>query len=94
MAKVQKRTFSLPEDQSAYIDAKVAAGGYASSSEVVREGLRALQEKDALIERWLQEEVVPSYDKWVADGRPTRSSDEVFADLEARIKSRAARKAT
>lgn len=59
MSKVQKRTFSLPEDQAAYIDAKVATGGYVSSSEVIREGLRAMQQRDAAIERWLRQDVLP-----------------------------------
>ncbi|MBK1992609.1 type II toxin-antitoxin system ParD family antitoxin, partial [Campylobacter sp. 2018MI35] len=44
MAKASKRTFSLPEEQAAYIDAKVDDGTYASASEVVKAGLRALQE--------------------------------------------------
>eukprot|EP01036_Dinobryon_divergens_P018833 gene18833-25684_t len=56
MAKVVKRTFSLTEEQARFIDARVEAGGYVSGSEVVREGLRGLQESDAAIERWLQEE--------------------------------------
>jgi len=57
LAKVAKRTFSLPPEQAAYIDAKVEDGAYASGSEVVRAGLRALRERDAAVERWLSEEV-------------------------------------
>ncbi|MBL8554624.1 MAG: type II toxin-antitoxin system ParD family antitoxin, partial [Phenylobacterium sp.] len=57
-----KRTFSLAEEQAEYIDAKVASGDYASASEVVRDGLRALRERDAAVERWLREEVAPEYD--------------------------------
>lgn len=59
MAATAKRSFSLPAEQSAFIDAQVAAGTFASASEVVRAGLRALQERDAAVERWLREEVVP-----------------------------------
>ena len=81
MARVTKRTFSLPENQSAFIDAKVAAGGYASSSEVVREGLRALQERDAAMERWLTEEVGPTYDRWKAGLEKMHPADEVFDEL-------------
>ena len=39
MASAEKRTFSLPSD------------AYASGSEVIRAGLRALQERDAAVER-------------------------------------------
>ena len=47
MAKVSKRTFSLSAEQATYIDVKVDSGAYASGSEVIRAGLRALQERDA-----------------------------------------------
>ena len=78
MAKVSKRTFSLSDEQAAYIDAKVDDGAYASASEVVRAGLRALQERDAAVERWLKDEVIPTYDAMKADpsqeSLPRRSS--------------------
>lgn len=63
----RKRTFSLPPEQADYIDAKVAAGAFASASEVVRAGLRALKERDEAVERWLREEVAPTYDAMAAD---------------------------
>ena len=47
MSAAEKRTFSLPTEQASYIDSLVASGTYASASEVVRAGLRALQERDA-----------------------------------------------
>lgn len=59
MAAAEKRTFSLPSEQASYIDSLVATGTYATSSEVIRAGLRALQERDAAVDRWLREEVVP-----------------------------------
>jgi antitoxin ParD1/3/4 len=60
MAAIQKRTFSLPHEQAQFIDGLVASGAYATSSEVIRDGLRALQERSAAVERWLREEVVPT----------------------------------
>lgn len=62
MANAAKRTFSLPASHMAYVEAKVASGDYASGSEVIRAGLRALQERDAAIDRWLLTEVAPVYD--------------------------------
>jgi antitoxin ParD1/3/4 len=67
MPATSKRTFSLPVEQSNFIDKQVASGTYASGSEVVRAGLRALQERDAAVERWLKEEVVPVYDAMKAE---------------------------
>jgi antitoxin ParD1/3/4 len=59
MPASEKRSFSLPIEQADYIDKLVASGAYATSSEVIRAGLRALQERDDAVERWLREEVVP-----------------------------------
>ena len=42
-----RRSLRLPAADLAYIDAKVAAGGYASDSDVVRAGLTALREREA-----------------------------------------------
>jgi antitoxin ParD1/3/4 len=78
----QKRTFSLAEEQAEYIDAKVEAGEFASASEVVRAGLRALKERDDAVERWLREEVLPVYDAMEADPSLGIPADEVFADIE------------
>ena len=66
MSATEKRTFSLPAEQAAFIDQLVQSGTYATSSEVIRAGLRALQERDAAVERWLREEVAPTYDAWKA----------------------------
>jgi antitoxin ParD1/3/4 len=80
---VQKRTISLPPAQASYIDALVETGTYASASEVVRAGLRALQERDAAVERWLKEEVVPVYDAMQADPGRGIPADQVLAALRA-----------
>lgn len=61
-----KRTISLPSEHSNYIDKQVASGKYASASEVVRAGLRALQERDEVIEEWILREVVPAYENIMA----------------------------
>ena len=71
MTTTEKRTVSLPSEQARFIDSLVASGTYASVSEVVRAGLRALQERDAAVERWLRDEVLPTYDAMQAD--PTRA---------------------
>jgi antitoxin ParD1/3/4 len=84
MPGAHKRTFSLPPEQSDFIDAKVRSGTYASGSEVVRAGLRALQERDTAVERWLREEVAATYDA-VTDGRTrTLPVGDVFGEIRAR----------
>ncbi len=84
MPVVEKRTISLPSVQARYIDALVETGTYASASEVVRAGLRALQERDAAIEHWLREAVAPVYDAMQADPGRGIPADQVRAALRAR----------
>lgn len=83
MASAEKRTFSLPSEHTTFIDEKVASGEYASGSEVIRAGLRALQERDAAIERWLRDEVVPAYDAIKSDPSRGIAAQKVFDDLRA-----------
>jgi antitoxin ParD1/3/4 len=78
MADTEKRTFDLPADQAAFIDEQVARGAFASQNEVVSEGLRELQERKAEIERWLHEEVAPTYDEMEAHPERAISSEEWF----------------
>lgn len=81
MSSIEKRTVSLPEEHAAFIDRMVASGAYASGSEVVRAGLRALQERDAAVDRWLREEVAPVHDAMQADPGRARSLEDIFRDV-------------
>lgn len=83
MPSPAKRTFSLPAAQARYIDRKVKSGAYASASEVVRAGLRALQERDEAVERWLREEVAPVYDAYKADPSRALPATDVFNEIRA-----------
>lgn len=81
MAAGEKRSFSLPREQAEFIDSLVASGAYASGSEVVRAGLRALRERDSAVERWLRDEVAPIMASAQADPASTLTADEVFDDI-------------
>jgi antitoxin ParD1/3/4 len=84
MNKIEKRTFSLPVEHADFIDEKVNSGSYASASEVVRAGLRALQERDAAMERWLNKEVAEAYHAMKADPKRGIPVEQVFAVLSKR----------
>jgi antitoxin ParD1/3/4 len=88
MAAIEKRTFSLPAEHTAFIDAQVASGAFASGSEVVRAGLRALQERDAAVEHWLREEVAATYDAMQADPARALPAKAVFDEIRARHAAR------
>lgn len=89
----EKRTVSLPAEQGRYIDGLVESGTYASASEVVRAGLRALEERDAAVERWLREDVLAAYDALNADPSRAVPAEAVFAAVRARGQERKARTA-
>lgn len=84
MPAVEKRTVSLPEEHAAFIDRMVASGAYASASEVVRAGLRALQQRDAAVERWLNDEVAAAYEAMKDDPSRARDIGDVFGAIRER----------
>jgi antitoxin ParD1/3/4 len=84
MSNIEKRSFSLPAEHAAFIDKKVSSGAYASGSEVIRAGLRALQERDAAVERWLREDVAPTYDAMKANPARAVRADKAFAEVRGR----------
>jgi antitoxin ParD1/3/4 len=86
----EKRTVSLPAEQGRYIDKLVDSGTYASASEVVRAGLRALEERDSAVDRWLRTEVVQAYDELEADPGSAVPAEKVFAELRSHIAKRIA----
>jgi antitoxin ParD1/3/4 len=83
MPTAEKRTISLPPEQASYIDALVASGTYATASEVVRAGLRALRERNEAVERWLRDEVVPVAAAMQDDPSRGIPAEQVFADIRA-----------
>jgi antitoxin ParD1/3/4 len=94
MSNVHKRTFSLTKQQSEYVDAMVSSGGYASGSEVIREGIRILQEREQRLEKWLKVEAGPTYDAWQANPDDVLTADQVFDELEAEMDADPVKKAS
>jgi antitoxin ParD1/3/4 len=88
MRNTQPLSITLPHDMAAMVKAKVASGEYATESEVIRDGLRALQARDAAVEKWLRGEVAKSYDEYAADPSIGIPADQVMARLRASYRAR------
>jgi putative addiction module CopG family antidote len=88
MRKTQSLSITLPHEMAQLIKDKVASGGYATESEVIRDGLRALQERDAAVEHWLRTEGVARYDAYHADPSRLMSAEETGNELQRHIKTR------
>ena len=83
MRTTQQLSVTLPKEMAARVKAKVESGEYASESEVIREGLRALQARDRAIEDWLRRDVLPIYATMKRDAGRGRSADQIRAALAA-----------
>jgi antitoxin ParD1/3/4 len=91
MRSTRQLSVTLPNEMADQVRAKVASGEYASESEVVREGLRALQARDRAVERWLIEQVLPAHDAYGADPGRGLSLEEVRRGLALRHRKAAGR---
>jgi antitoxin ParD1/3/4 len=67
MRTTRQLSITLPNDMADALRARVQSGEYASESEAIRDGLRALFARDQAIEAWLREEVAATYDALSAD---------------------------
>jgi antitoxin ParD1/3/4 len=83
MRTTQQLSITLPNEMAEAVKAKVATGEYATESEVIRDGLRALMARDRAMQSWLREQVVPAYDALKADPSRGVTADRVRARLAA-----------
>ena len=89
MRTTQQMSITLPREMAEAVKAEVEAGEYATESEVIRDGLRALLARDRAVESWLRDQVGPAYDALKADPSRALSATQVRALLAAeRVKPR------
>jgi putative addiction module CopG family antidote len=92
MRATRSLSITLPHDMAQMVKDKVAAGDYATESEVIREGLRALKARDIAEEEWLRTEGVARYDAYHRDPSGTLPAETVFDELRAHHKKRSRRR--
>ncbi len=83
MRSTQQFSITLPNEMAEAVRSKVAAGEYATESEVIRDGLRAQLARDRAVESWLREQVAPAYDALKAEPSRAIGVDQLRASLAA-----------
>ena len=86
MRTTRQLSVTLPVEMADMIRTKVSSGEYASESEVIRDGLRALQARDKAVESWLRRDVAPAYDSMTANPRRGVTAKSMRASLCAQTK--------
>jgi antitoxin ParD1/3/4 len=81
MRTTRQLSVTLPNDMADDVRARVVSGEYASESEVIRDGLRALRARDRAVDQWLRGEVGPALDAYRADPSRGITLDELRADI-------------
>ena len=84
MRSTQQFSITLPTAMARIIEQKIQSGAYATVSEVMRDGVRALLDRDAAVERWLRDEVVAGHAEYMTDPSKGVPADEVLARLKTR----------
>lgn len=91
MRTTQQFSITLPLEMADIVKTKVAAGEYATESEVIRDGLRVLMARDRAMENWLSQQVGPAYDALKADPARAVSLSQVREALAAEHKKATAK---
>jgi putative addiction module CopG family antidote len=84
MRTTRQFSVTLPLDIAEIVERKIKSGAYGSVSEVVHDGVRALVERDAAIERWLREDVIAGHHEYTADPSSGVPAEAVLDRIKAR----------
>lgn len=84
MRTTQQLSVTLPTEMAQAVKEKVRSGEYASESEVIRDGLRALLARDRAVDTWLLQQVGPAYDALQAEPSRAVTAEGIRARLAAR----------
>ncbi len=82
------RMLALPDDVAVALQARLGSGEYANEAEVIREGLRALDMREAGLETWLRDVAAARFDAYGAAPEQTLGKAEAGARLRDHIARR------
>ncbi|MBF6619803.1 MAG: type II toxin-antitoxin system ParD family antitoxin [Patulibacter sp.] len=84
MRTTRQLSVTLPHTMADALKERVSSGAYASESEVVRDGLRALFAQEEAVETWLRTEAAAAYDELRADPSQAITGEQMRAELAQR----------
>lgn len=91
MRNTHPMSITLPHSMAEMVKAKVTSGEYATESEVIRDGLRALQARDSAVENWLKHDVAKSYDEHRASPNGGIPANKLLSRLKTKHQARKAK---
>jgi Arc/MetJ-type ribon-helix-helix transcriptional regulator len=74
----------LPDDLAEAVERKARSGAYASVSDVFRDGVQVLLERDAAAEHWLGDEVLQGHVEYLADPSKGVPAEAILDRIKAR----------
>lgn len=84
-------SFALNEHHERFIKKQLESGRYNNASEVVRAGLRLLEDQEDARERWLTQEIPSRYADLKRDSSTGVTLDDAFDRLEAEHRAQLAK---
>ena len=91
MRSTQQFSITLPNEMANAVKSKVEAGEYATESEIIQDGLRALMARDCAVRNWLQKQVEPAFDSIKSDPSRAVTVNQVRARLTTEHKAATAK---
>jgi Arc/MetJ-type ribon-helix-helix transcriptional regulator len=73
------KPFEVTDDVAQLVRARVDGERFQSESDVIREGLAALKQRDEDLEKWLEEVVYPAQDAIMAHPEKGRTPEQIRA---------------
>lgn len=77
----ERLTITLTPELLDFVREQTAGGDYNSDSEVIRDGLRLLKERDKAVRQWLAENVVPAYLQYKANPGTAMTREQIEEKL-------------
>ncbi len=88
MRTTQQFSITLPHEMAEAVENKIKSGAYATISKVMRDGVRALLDREAAVEKWLRKEVIASHKEYLADPSKGVPAEVILDRIKARRASR------